>query len=211
MVACTILFISVFAISQLMDTAGQQANLVRERSLGMQLAQSKLKELEAGALPLTSGGGTFDEAPEWSWTLDANQNEITNLWNVTIQVQRQNSDTAVATLSQFILDPSVRGNSTDIATITSSSSSSSSTDPNAGQSGSSTPTPTPAAGGAASGGGAPSKPAGGASAPAGGGTSKPAGGTGAPAGGSGGTGKTGGTSPPSGGSSKPAAGGTGGK
>jgi len=192
MVACTILFISVFAISQLMDTAGQQANKVRERSLGMQLAQSKLKEIEAGALPLTSGGGAFEEAPDWSWTLEASQNEIANLWNVTVQVQHQNSTAPVATLSQFILDPAVRGNSTDIAQITSSSSSSSSTDPSAGQSGSSTPTP--AASGAPSG-GASSKPAGGTSAPAGGGMSKPAAGTGAPSGGrggsSGGTGRSG--------------------
>ena len=199
LIACTILFITVFAISQLMDVAGQNANTVRQRSFGMQLAQSKLKELEAGVLPLTSGGGNFDEAPDWEWTLEANQNSGTNgLWYVTVSVQQQNSTAPVATLTQFIIDPSYRGNSTDAPQIQSGSSSGSSSSSPSTQSGSMTPS-TPASGGAAMpSGGATSKPSGGTSGAPSGGGAKPSGGTsGAPSGGG---------AKPSGGGAKPSGG-----
>ena len=207
LIACTILFITVFALSQLMDQAGKSASRVRERSEAMQRAQTKLKELEAGIESLTSGGGTFEEDPNWEWSLQATENsEITGLWNVTIQVKRQNSDTAVATLSQIIIDPSYRGSSADAAQISGSSSSSSSDPSSSGQSGSTTPSSSGS--GAAPSGGGTSKPSGGTGGTPSGGTGRPAGGTGGtPSGGTGGTGKpSGGTTAPSGGTTTPSGG-----
>jgi Tfp pilus assembly protein PilV len=186
LIACTILFIAVFSINQLADSAGKQAIQVRERSLGMQLAQSKLNEVNAAVLSLNSQGGDFEEAPGWEYTIDATQNEVANLWNVTVSVKRQNSDTTVASLSQVMIDPSIRGNSTDKAQVTGADPNSSSTDPTAGQSSNTqtqtqtqtqTPAQSPSAGSQPSGGAA--KPSGGASQPASSGA-KPSGGTSSP-------------------------------
>lgn len=212
MIAVTILFITVFAVSQLMDQANQQANKVRDRSLAMQLAQSKLQEIESGALPLTSGGGAFNYEPNWQWTLEATQNtEINGLWYVTLQVQRQDSDTPAATLSKIILDPSSRGNSTDQPQIQGTSGSSSSGSSSSGQSGSTTPSTPAASGGATPSSGSTSKPSSGSTAkPSGGSGGTPSGGTAKPSGGSGGTGGSSGSSKPttgtSSGGSKPATG-----
>src|SRR5438094_1510135 len=49
LISVAILFISVISINQLLDTAGQQAELVRQRSLAAQLCQSKMAEVVAGA------------------------------------------------------------------------------------------------------------------------------------------------------------------
>src|SRR5205814_8421316 len=125
-------------------------------------------EVVAGAAPLSSQDGHFDEAPEWEWSVEANQHSVTGLWNVTVRVRRPDQGGAEVALSQIVLDPSKRGNTMDAAAVAGSDASS--TDSSSpGQSGST-----------------PTQPSTGASTPAGGSTGKPAtGGTTAPA--SGGT------------------------
>ena len=46
-----------------------------------------MAELYVGAVPLQSQGDTpFDEDPDYTWSVDAQQNTLQNLWNVTVTV-----------------------------------------------------------------------------------------------------------------------------
>src|SRR4051794_39617058 len=76
LISVAILFISVISINQLLDTAGQQAELVRQRSLAAQLCQSKLAEVVAGAVPLSGGSGEVEELPGWGWTVEAEEHDV---------------------------------------------------------------------------------------------------------------------------------------
>jgi len=203
------MFMSFAAIYSLIDLAQRQAQDVRDQSLAIQVAQSKLNELRAGSLAMSGQGGDCgDTLPGWEWSITADQFEVQGLWRVRVEVKQNgkpNADNG-AYLEQIVLDPSVRGSALDQATVTSSSSSSStdsSSSSSSGSSGSSgassgssskPQTPSggsskPSGGGAMpSGGGSGSKPSGGM--PSGGGSgSKPSGGSGGkPSGGSGGRG-----------------------
>jgi Tfp pilus assembly protein PilV len=190
LIAAAIFFMAFAAINQLLDLAGQQAIAIRERSLAAQLAQSKLNEVVAGALPLSGQSGSFDELPDWEWSVESSQHSVTGLWAVRVQVWHNGGNPANAiSLDQLVLDPSKRGSTMDQAAI--SGSDTQGTDSTSGQSGSTGSSPSS---------GGSSQPSGGGSQPSGGG-SQPSGGGSQPSGGS---------SQPSGGGSRPSGGGSGG-
>src|SRR5262249_26753300 len=91
------------------------------QSQATQMAQAKLSEVIAGSLPLSSQSGTIDEDPEWQWSIDAEQADLTALWNVKVRVWRQLDEHEVeSTLSQMVLDPTYRGSIFDQITVTGS-------------------------------------------------------------------------------------------
>jgi Tfp pilus assembly protein PilV len=204
--ALAIFLMSFVAIGKLVAIASDHSLEVQMQSQATQLAQSKLHEVLAGALPMSSQSGEVEEDPNWQWSIDAEQNgDVASLWNVKVRVWRQLDNHEVAsTLSQMVLDPSVRGSmfdqvvvtgSTDTASSTSSStnsSNSSSTSPSATQQ------PTQSAGAGAAMGGAAGKAGGGGGAGGLGG----GGGKGGGVGGAGGLGGGGGVSGLGGGGGK---------
>jgi type II secretion system protein I len=189
LVALGIFLGSLAVLSQLVSMSADRAAQVRLQSRGAQLCQSKLNEVVSGVQQLSSDNGSFDEAPEWTWTLDCEQGDAPNLWNVTVSVKR---DTGEGTpvefaLNQMVLDPSARGSTFDTpaastSTDTSGSSSSGSSGAS-GTAGATTPSATPP--------------------PSSGGTTRPS--TRMPSSGGGARPSTG--APPSGGAAKPASGG----
>ncbi len=124
LVALTIFLLSFVAIGRLVSLASDQAVEVQYQSQGTRLAQSKLNEVIAGAVPLQGASGSFDEDPDWQWSVDAQQNsDVTGLWTVTVTVKRAvgESEPITATLTQMVLDPSVRGSVFDTVSITGAS------------------------------------------------------------------------------------------
>ena len=69
-------------------------------------------------LPLGSQGETpFDEEPDWSWSIDAEQQgDAASLWTVKITVSRPGpKDTKIqASLAQMVFDPQQRGSTLDV-------------------------------------------------------------------------------------------------
>jgi hypothetical protein len=66
--------------------------------------------------PLSSTSGSFDEDSDWQWNLDAEQDSsITGLWRVQVKVSRDLPDGShyESTINQMVLDPSLRGSTTD--------------------------------------------------------------------------------------------------
>src|SRR5947209_7590192 len=83
-VATAIFLLGLIAIG------GDRAVEVQQQSQAIQLCQSKMAEVIAGVVPLGSQGETpFDEEPDWSWSIDAEQQgDAASLWTVKITVSR---------------------------------------------------------------------------------------------------------------------------
>jgi prepilin-type N-terminal cleavage/methylation domain-containing protein len=145
LVALAIFLLSLAAITRLVTFAGQRALDARRSDEAGRLARSKLAEVFAGAVPLQGAeDNSFDEDPDYTWSLTADSGSLSGLWVVTVTVKRKGDDWAGFTLQQFLPDPSLRGSTQDTVTITgaanASSTSSGSGDSSPSQGNSATPT-----------------------------------------------------------------------
>jgi len=115
LVALAIFLLSFAALGHLVQMSADRAVEVQMQSHAARLAQSKLHEVVWGIEPLSSSNGTFDEDTDWQWTLDCEQGNLSNLWNVTVTVHRDLSDGRHIefALNQMVLDPSIRGSTFD--------------------------------------------------------------------------------------------------
>jgi Tfp pilus assembly protein PilV len=128
LLALAIFLFSLVAIGHLVTLAGDRAADIQLRARASQLCQSKLGEVAAGVVPLSQPQANvpFDEDPDWQWSMDAQQGStIPNLWTVSIHVSRQrlNGPPVEASITQMMLDPSVRGSASSTATSSGSSTS----------------------------------------------------------------------------------------
>jgi len=121
-VATAIFLMALVGLRQLVSVAGEQALEVEMRSQATRMCQSKMAELQSGILPLSSASDTFDEDPDYTWSLDVQPGTVSNLWVATMKVTRQRSDSPdnplEVSLTQMLLDPSVAGSTSDAAAIT---------------------------------------------------------------------------------------------
>lgn len=114
LVAMAIMLLALVAIGRLVDIGTNSANEARLTARGTRLAESKMAEVEAGAIALDAGGGAtpFDEEPSWSWNIAAQPSGPANLYQVTVHITRDvNGRKFEVTLSQMILDPKAMGTS----------------------------------------------------------------------------------------------------
>src|SRR5262249_2146425 len=158
----------------LMILAGRHAEEVRNSEEAVQIAQTKLAEVAAGAIDLTSQGDSpLEEDETWSYSIDCEAGAVEGLWTVTVHVSRLQADgekQEYCALTQMGLDPSLRGSTQDATTVAGSSGTSS---PDNSSSSSGGSTGSTSGGSSSSGSGASTKT------PSGGGT-KPSGGSPAP-------------------------------
>lgn len=126
LVALTIFLLSLGAISQLVTFASQRAQDARHTDDAARLARSKLAEVFAGVVTLSSQSETpFDDDPDYLWSMTANSGTLSGLWDVEITVKHKDDKGPGFTLQQFILDPTLRGSTQDTVFITGTMSTSS--------------------------------------------------------------------------------------
>jgi hypothetical protein len=116
LVALTIFLLAFVMLGRLVIFGGDRAREGQQHFRAADLCQSKLAEVIAGALPLTSQPEVgFEEDPDWHWSLDCEKSNFPGLWNVTVRVSRQQARGAriVCTLSEMVLDPQIHGNVQD--------------------------------------------------------------------------------------------------
>lgn len=121
LVALAIFLFSLVALSQLIDVGSANARDVRWLGRASALAQSRMAEVMAGSLPLTSqGDSACDEDPDWNWSMDAEPGAAPGLYSVHIVISRQRPDGSrfETALNQMVLDPTYRGNTDGSATGT---------------------------------------------------------------------------------------------
>ncbi len=111
MISLVILLMSIAAIGRLVDMGTDRSVDTQLQSRGTRLAQSKLAEVEAGVVPVsTGGGGSFDTDPEWSWSVESAAAGPVGLYRVTVRVSRDlRGQPFEVTLTQYVLDPQAQG------------------------------------------------------------------------------------------------------
>ena len=144
-IALAIFMISVVGLTQLVNVGTENALNVQQQAEASQLCQSKLAEVIVGAETADSGE-VIQNGWTWQWKVEKNQAEIEGLFqvNVTLSYERQDGTIIRASLSQMVLDPTIRGTthfSTDSSSTTNSSSSSPTTSPSTTTTTPSTTTP----------------------------------------------------------------------
>ena len=110
LLALTILLLSMVAIGRLVDIGTDHAVAARMHTRGSRLVQAKLAEVEAGVISMEGGSGQFDTEPEWSWTVECEQQAAPGLYRVTVKVSRDNRGRPFElTLAQMVFDPAKTG------------------------------------------------------------------------------------------------------
>jgi len=152
LLAMAILLLSLVGIGKLVDFGSDRAVEAKFQASGTRLAHSKLAEVEAGFVAVSSeSSGTFEdqEEPEWSWSVSPTPEGTTNLYQVTVRVSRDFKGRVFeVSLTQFIVDPTTLGSaaqaekpteSTDSGSGSSTGTSTSGSSSSAGTTGGTTP------------------------------------------------------------------------
>jgi Tfp pilus assembly protein PilV len=106
-----IFLLALVPLGALVDLGTDNAMDTMLQSDGTRLAQSKMAEVEAGAVDVKTGGsGTYDDEPNWSWIVASTPGEAPNLYTVTVTASHElRGKTTTVVLSQMIVDPAMMG------------------------------------------------------------------------------------------------------
>ena len=119
--ALAVFLLSLVGLGQLVTGASNIGHEAQQRSQAGLLAQSKMAEVAAGAVPLNSQSQVaFEEDPNAHWSLEVQQGwPAANLFTVTVQVttKRPGGGQSEVTLSRMMLDPAQAGSTQDTVTV----------------------------------------------------------------------------------------------
>ena len=115
LVSLAILLISLAAIGALVNFGAGRGMAAHLETTGTRLAQSKLAEVEAGVIPVTSPeSNVFEDEPEWSYTVEPTPTDVPNVYAVTVRVSRAYGlQTFEMALTQLIYDPAMMGDAAE--------------------------------------------------------------------------------------------------
>lgn len=117
LVALAIFLISLASIAGLVDFGAERAQAASMTTLGTRLAQAKLAEIEAGVSPPNSSeSGTFEDEPDWTYTVEPGAALAANTYPVTVTVRREMGGRPYeVVLTQIIFDPAYQGKAAAIS------------------------------------------------------------------------------------------------
>lgn len=114
MVALAIVAFSLTAIAASMGQMIDTANAMRERTYASWIAQNKIAEMRlANVLPeVSSTSGEIDYAgTEWAWRAVISETGVENLFRVDVTVSYPGDDDGIRTVTGFIGEPVMPGQS----------------------------------------------------------------------------------------------------
>jgi general secretion pathway protein I len=114
MVALAIIALSLTAVAAKMGRMIDTSNAMRERTYASWIAQNKITELRlANVLPEVSAtSGEVEYAnTTWRWRAVISESGIENLFRVDVAVSYENGDDVVRTVTGFIGEPVIPGQS----------------------------------------------------------------------------------------------------
>lgn len=117
MVALAIVALSLTAVAASMNQMIDAANTMRERTYANWIAQNKIAELRlANVIPevSTSNGDTTFANSEWAWTAVVSETGIENFYRIDVTVSLAGSDYDIRTVTGFIGEPGIPGQSSRI-------------------------------------------------------------------------------------------------
>ncbi|MDH3613415.1 MAG: type II secretion system minor pseudopilin GspI [Gammaproteobacteria bacterium] len=114
MVALAIIALSLTAVATKMGRMIDTSNSMRERTYASWIAQNKITELRlANIIPevsATSGDVDFANTT-WHWRAVVSESGIENLFRVDVSISYDDSDDAIRTVTGFIGEPVIPGQS----------------------------------------------------------------------------------------------------
>jgi len=111
LVAMAVFLIALAGIAQLIDFGTDSAVEAARTTTGTRLSQSKMAEVEAGVVSVSeSSSGTFDDEPNWQWSVEVGAEVAPNTYPVTVRVWIETGRKVEVDLSQIIYDPQYLGN-----------------------------------------------------------------------------------------------------
>lgn len=138
LISLAIFFMSIVAISTLVDISRQQAEDAEQRSVSLLVAESKIAEMKAGVTALTSSSGVWETDDRYTWSVDV-QSMGNILYQVTASAQRDGAPRSKVDLVQYVADPQSLGSTMDAIPDESGSSSSASDSAGSGSSSGASP------------------------------------------------------------------------
>jgi type II secretion system protein I len=112
LLSLTILVLALAAIGRLVDIGTDHGNQARAYNRGARLAQSKMAEVEAGILPVSSNAeGQFEgDDATWSYSVSSEAAGPPNLYTVSVKVTSDVKGQPVqVVLTQLLFDPAMTG------------------------------------------------------------------------------------------------------
>ena len=117
-IALAIFLLAMTVFSQMLLRNGEITRNIQWQNMATRLCQSKLSEVVAGVVPLSSQSDALvDEEPDYTWSLQADNGSVTGLWNVTVTVTRQQTgggNPVQVSLTEMVLDPTIIGSTQDV-------------------------------------------------------------------------------------------------
>ena len=114
MVALAIVAFSLSAVAASMAQMIDTANAMRERTYASWIAQNKIAEMRlANVIPTVSAtSGDIDYANyRWAWRAVVSETGVENLFRVDVSVSYPGADSEIRTVSGFIGEPGIPGQS----------------------------------------------------------------------------------------------------
>ncbi|MDH3352533.1 MAG: type II secretion system minor pseudopilin GspI [Gammaproteobacteria bacterium] len=114
MVALAIIALSLTAVAAKMGRMIDTSNSMRERTYASWIAQNKIAELRlANVIPeVTATSGEVDYANTiWRWRAVVSESGIENLFRVDVSISYENDDAVIRTVTGFIGEPVIPGQS----------------------------------------------------------------------------------------------------
>lgn len=112
LISLAIFFMSIVAITSLVDMARERAEEAEQRSVSLLVAESKIAEIKAGVAGLSSSNGIWDTDERYTWSVDV-QSVGTSLYQVTATAQRDGASRSKVNLVQYVVDPQSMGSTMD--------------------------------------------------------------------------------------------------
>ncbi len=112
LISLAIFFMSIIAISSLVDMAKDKAAEAEYRSISLLVAESKMAELKSGVGGMESGSGTWETDDHYTWNLSVNSVGA-SLYQVNITAQRDGYPRSKVDLAQLVVDPQSLGSTMD--------------------------------------------------------------------------------------------------
>jgi general secretion pathway protein I len=114
MVALAIAALSLAAVTAAMSQMVGAANSMKERTYASWIAQNKIAELRlANVVPeVSEDSGEIEYAGlEWAWQANISETGVENLYRVDVSVSFADSEATIRTVTGFIGEPSIPGQS----------------------------------------------------------------------------------------------------
>ena len=108
LIALAIFLGSLTTIAWFLDIAAQSSLEARQLTAAMLLCETKMDETVAGIYPLESTRNqTFEDHPEWNWSMDVSDGPVSGLLSVTIEIISSETPTAspAFSLNRWMRDP----------------------------------------------------------------------------------------------------------